>query len=131
MLNGLFYYFKMEGWIKLHRKALRHWLYNENRPHTRREAWEDMLLLCNHEDSKVLIQGELVDCKKGQSVMSLKSWAKQFKWSIQQLRTFLKLLENDSMITSEGLRKSTRITICNYDIYQDKQQANNKQITSR
>jgi hypothetical protein len=121
----------MSGWIKLYRKSLNHWLYNENRPHTRREAWEDMLLLCNHDNEKILIQGEIINCNRGQSVTSLKSWAKQFKWTIQKVRTFLKMLENDSMIEVEGLRKSTRITICNYEVYQNNQQADNKEITSK
>lgn len=119
----------MEGWIKLHRKSLNHWLYQENRPHTKREAWEDLLLLCNHEDDKVFISGELIDCKRGQSIMSLKTWANSFKWSIQQVRTFFKLLENDSMIKIEGLKYSTRITICNYGLYQNKQQTDNELIT--
>ena len=122
---------KMNGWVRLYRKSLDHWLYNESRPHTRREAWEDMLLLANHSDEKVMIEGELIECKRGQSVMSLKSWAKQFKWSIQQIRTFLKLLQNDNMIVTEGMRKTTRVTICNYEIYQSEQQADNKQTTRR
>lgn len=121
----------MEGWIKLHRKSLDHWLYKEGRPHTKREAWEDLLLLCNHDDKKVLIINELIECKRGQSLMSLKSWAKQFKWTIQNVRTFFKLLKNDSMIVVEGLGKSTRVTICNYDIYQENQQASNKQTTNK
>jgi hypothetical protein len=124
-----------QGWIKLHRKTLDHWLYTESRPHTKREAWEDMLLLCNHTDEKVLVNGELIDCKRGQSIMSLKTWAKTFKWTIQQVRTFFKLLKNDKMINTEGLRKTTRITICNYDYYQNNQQAdnteNNTQITHK
>jgi DNA replication protein DnaD len=115
----------MGGWIKLYRKSKEHWLYNEKRSHTKREAWEDMLLLCNHEDNKVLINGELIDCKRGQSVMSLTSWAKEFKWSRQMVRSFFELLKSDSMINTEGLRKSTRITICNYDIYQNNQPAEN------
>jgi hypothetical protein len=122
---------KMNGWVRLYRKSLDHWLYNESRPHTRREAWEDMLLLANHSDEKVMIEGELIECKRGQSVMSLKSWAKQFKWSIQQIRTFFKLLQNDNMIVTEGMRKTTRVTICNYEIYQSEQQADNKQTTRR
>jgi len=121
----------MNGWVRLYRKSLDHWLYNESRPHTRREAWEDMLLLANHSDEKVMIEGELIECKRGQSVMSLKSWAKQFKWSIQQIRTFFKLLQNDNMIVTEGMRKTTRVTICNYEIYQSEQQADNKQTTRR
>lgn len=121
----------MNGWVKLHRQSLDHWLYNESRPHTRREAWEDMLLLANHEDNKVMIHGELIECKTGQSVMSLKNWAKQFKWTIQQVRTFFDILKKDEMINTEGLRKTTRITICNYAYYQKEQQTDNKQGTSR
>lgn len=120
----------MDGWIKLHRKSLDHWLYQENRPHTKREAWEDILLLCNHSDEKVLIGNQLIDCKRGQSVMSLKSWSNKFKWSIQQVRTFFNMLEKDSMINIEGLKYSTRITVCNYVLYQDKQQTDNKLITN-
>lgn len=120
-----------EGWIKLHRKALDHWLYKENRPHTKREAWEDILLLCNHGNHKILVQGELIECKRGQSIMSLKSWANNFKWSIQKVRTFFNLLKNDNMIEVEGLRKTTRITVCKYDNYQNKQHTDNKEITHK
>jgi len=34
------------------------------------------------------------------------------------------------MINTEGLRKTTRLTVCNYDNYQSEQQANNKETTS-
>lgn len=119
------------GWIKLHRIAKFHWLYNEPRPLTKREAWENMLLMANHKPTKVLIDSELIDCGRGQSVMSLRSWAKEFRWGIQMVRTFFRLLENDKMIITEGLRKSTRITICNYDRYQDAQHGENTEITHR
>jgi hypothetical protein len=118
-----------DGWIKLYRKSFDHWLYNESRPHTRREAWEDILLMCNHDDTKILIHGELIVCKRGQSVMSLKSWATHFKWTIQKVRTFFELLRLDSMIELEGLKKTTRITVCNYDVYQTSQHTDNTQIT--
>ncbi|MBN2821072.1 MAG: hypothetical protein JXP36_19020 [Bacteroidales bacterium] len=116
-----------QGWVRIYRKSLDHWLYTENRPHTRREAWEDMLLMCNHSEIKQLVNGELIECNRGQSIMSLKSWAKTFKWSIQQVRTFFSLLEKDGMINKEGLAKTTRITICNYERYQDNQQIYNTQ----
>jgi hypothetical protein len=35
------------------------------------------------------------------------------------------------MIVTEGLRKTTRVTVCKYDIYQTDQQADNKQTTRR
>lgn len=125
----------MEGWIKLYRSSWDHWLYIEKRPLTRREAWEDMIMLVNHDDTKVLIHGTLHECKRGQSLMSLPSWAEHFNWSIQKVRTFFDLLENDFMIVREGLHKTTRLTICNYAKYQDvptdKQQTDNRQITDR
>jgi hypothetical protein len=119
----------MEGWIKLHRSCLDHWLYTEYRPLTRREAWETILFTVNYEPKKVIIKGQLYDCDRGQSILSLQSWAEKFVWSIQQVRTFFKLLENDNMIIVEGLQYSTRLTVCNYAIYQDLQQAANKPLT--
>ena len=125
----------MEGWIKLHRKVLDHWLYSEQRPLTKREAWETILLTVNYSTEKVLIKGQLYDCKPGQSLLSLDSWAKKFMWSIQQVRTFFKILEKDGMITTEGLQYSTRLTVCKWDTYQqdvtDQQQAANKPLTNQ
>jgi hypothetical protein len=108
----------MSGWIKLHRKSLSHWLYKENRPHTKREAWEDLLLYCNHSDEKVLIGNELIECKRGQSIKSLLTWSKKFNWTVSKVRRFFILLENDSMIRIENVKKTTRITICKYEDYQ-------------
>jgi len=129
----------MSGWIKLHRSCLNHWLYKSKKPRTRREAWEDMLLIVNFEPKKTLIRGQLYTCDRGQSLLSLDSWAKEFNWTVQQVRTFFKLLENDKMITIEGMQYTTRLTICNYDIYQQsvtdeqhtEQQTANRPLTDR
>ena len=109
----------MSGWIKLHRSCLDHWLYTEYRPLTRREAWETILFTVNYEPSKCLIRGQLYDCNRGQSLLSLQSWAEKFVWSVKQVRTFFSLLEKDEMIKVEGLQYTTRLTVCNYDFYQD------------
>jgi hypothetical protein len=119
------YFFDMEGWIKLHRSFLEHWLCDEYRPLTKREAWETMLFTVNYEDKKSLIKGQLYTCERGQSLLSLQNWAEKFTWSIQNVRSFFKLLESDSMIILEGLQYTTRLTICNYDKYQDNQQTDN------
>lgn len=120
----------MDGWIKLHRQIKEHWIW-QNPEYLK--AWLTILIMVNHEEKKILIHGEVVVCSRGQSILSLSNWAKLFggKWSIQRIRTFFNLLENDSMITSEGLRKTTRVTVCNYDTYQESQQTNNKQTTSK
>ena len=62
---------------------------------------------------------QLFDCGKGQSIMSLSNWAKQWGVAKDTARNFLVLLEKDGMILHESLGKTTRITVCNYDSYQD------------
>ncbi|MDX9847004.1 MAG: hypothetical protein RBT74_08485 [Tenuifilaceae bacterium] len=121
----------MDGWIKLHREWLDHWLYNENRPKTRREAWEDMLLLVNHSENEVLIGNEVFICKRGQSIRSIDTWAKQFNWSYSRVHRFFKLLAKEKLIVKEDIKKSTRITICKYDEYQGERRVNEEQMKTK
>lgn len=108
----------MIGWIKLHRKSYDNFLYKTNKPHTRREAWEDMLMLVNFEDSPVLFGNEVIECKRGQSLRSLESWGKVFNWEKTKVKRFFQLLNKMQMIVTENVHKTTRITICKYEDYQ-------------
>jgi Putative primosome component and related proteins len=100
---------------------MRNWLYTEHRPLTKREAWEDMLMLANFADSKVLIKGQLFECKRGQLLYSYETYAEKFLWSVGQVRNFFKMLRNDGMIITEKLKYTTQLTICNYDVCQGEQ----------
>lgn len=118
------------GWIKIHRSILKHWIY-ENPLYLK--GWLTILIEVNFTEKTVLIDGELIKCGRGQSLYSLNTWVSKLGkgWTMQKIRTFLKLLESDGMIELEGMRKSTRLTVCNYESYQDGQQTDNKQITNR
>jgi hypothetical protein len=105
----------MEGWIKLHRQITEHWIWKDP---VKFQWWMDMLLMANHADNKLCIGMQLIECKRGQTVMSLTNWSKRWKVSRDTVRNFLVLLEKDTMISHENLVNSTRITICNYDTYQ-------------
>lgn len=109
----------MSGWIKLHRSIEEHWIYQEKRVFSKYEAWIDMILNVNYSDNKVFIKGKLYTIKRGESVKSLETWANRWNWDKSQVRRFFKLLENDSMIKTKSDSKTTQITICNYDSYQD------------
>jgi uncharacterized phage protein (TIGR02220 family) len=117
-----------EGWIKLHRSMKDHWLC-ENAEYFK--AWIIILLEVNHTSREVpIVNGfktSVVSCGRSQSIKSLQGWAKSFgtAWTVQKVRTFFKLLETQQMINTEGLPNSTRLTVCNYDNYQDTQQASN------
>lgn len=120
----------MSGWIKLHRQIRNHWVFKNANYF---KAWVVIISEVNHKSTKIVIEGELIECKRGQSINSLATWVKILgdDWTIQKLRTFLKLLEKDEMINTEGLRKTTRLTVCNYESYQSEQQGDNKQTTNR
>lgn len=120
----------MKGWIRLHRSIMTHWIFKN--PNYFR-AWCIMLLTVNYEKTTVLVNSQLVECDRGQSLLSLHSWVQEFgvsQWSIQKVRTFFELLKKDKMITTECISKTTRLTICNYDSYQGVQQGHNTEITT-
>jgi len=106
----------MEGWIKIYRSITDHWIWG-NPDYFK--AWITMLMTVNYEKKQTLVDGEILICDRGQSLLSLSSWANLFKWkSVKRVRTFFELLEKDGIIVREGLRKTTRVTICKYDSYQ-------------
>lgn len=106
----------MDGWIKLHRSITEHWIWQDP---IKLKWWLDILMFANHEDKKVNIGMQLVDCKRGQCVISLLNWGKRWGVSKHTVHNFFTLLKNDNMITTENLTKTTRITICNYETYQE------------
>ncbi len=118
----------MSGWIKIHRDINKHWIWVSDR---RLKWWIDILITVNHADSKVLINGKLYDCNRGQSLMSLETWAKRWGVTRKTVKDFFFLLQSDSMLVSESIRFSTRITVCNYDTYQSEVNAQETLTTLR
>lgn len=117
----------MNGWIKLHRSLNNHWIYNEKRKFSKLEAWIDILMTVNYEDTKVLIKGKLYEVKRGQSILSLDSWAKRWSWDKSSARRFFNLLQKDSMISVISDNITTHLTVCKYDSYQGIENANETQ----
>lgn len=117
-----------KGWISLHRTIEDHWLYPKNRKFTKYEAWIDILLETNHSEQKVLIKGILLTCKRGESIRSMKEWAKRWNWSKSNVKRFFDLLKSDSMIDYKNVQITTHLTVCNYDSYQDSRNATETQM---
>lgn len=74
---------------------------------------------CNHEDRRVLIGYQLIECKRGQTINSLLTWSKRWEVDKSTVRRFLYLLQNDNMIEIENVQKTTRLTVCKYEDYND------------
>lgn len=105
----------MEGWIKLHRKIQSHWLFTEKRVFSKYEAWIDILVNVNSDSTKMLIGSTVIECARGQSLLSLDGWGKRWNWNKSAVRRFFCLLESEGMIKTENILKTTRLTVCNYD----------------
>ena len=110
----------MAGWQKIYRDIQEHWLW-EDKPFSRGQAWIDLILLVNHEDNKALIDGELVEVKRGSKITSLRKLAEQWGWSTTKVKKFLEQLKKDNMIAFESDNKKKLVTIENYDVYQGKE----------
>lgn len=108
----------LSGWIRLHRAVRENWTFKEKRKFSRFEAWIDLLLEANHKDNKFILGSELVECKRGQIVISKRQLETRWGWSNTKVDNFLELLEKDGMVTHFSDNKKTVITIENYDLYQ-------------
>lgn len=111
---------KKKGWVSIHRSIYDNWIWNDDEEFDKRSAWIDLLLMVNHEDKKVLIDGNLELVKRGQRITSIRKLCNRWKWSRTKVNNFLKLLEKDGMIYLKiEPHKKTIITIVNYNLYQD------------
>lgn len=117
----------MEGWIKIYRRIEKHWIFKDP---DKFRSWILILLNVNHEENKVLIGEKLFVCGRGESLNSLETWAKIFgrNWNKSSVRRFFDLLKNDSMIVLKNEQKTTRLTVCNYDSYQEARNASETQV---
>lgn len=110
------------GWIRLHRKLLDHWLWQQPRRFSYAEAWLDLLLRASYRDHALLVGRKLVQVKRGQVLTSQVSLARCWRWNRKTVSVFLKLLQTELMTDIEmviGTDKGyTLVTIRSYEKYQ-------------
>ncbi len=107
------------GFILLHRKLMLHWLYESERPFTKREAWIDLLFLAAYKVHSRELDGKLANLEVGDIPTSMQQLAGRWHWTWRRVRTFLKTLENDGMIRIvKHTHNSTILKLNNYAYYQ-------------
>lgn len=107
-----------KGYIKLFRKFQNHPFWMKNRRFSFAEAWLDLLFRANYKENKVSFEYQTVILKAGELITSQDKLASAWGWDRSTVRRFLKLLETDHQVTTEGTSKYTKISICNYEDYQ-------------
>ena len=107
-----------KGWIKLHRQLQDHWLWKEKRVFSKAEAWLDLLMSANHSSNDIVIKNIILTCLPGQTLQSLETLSKHWGWSRSKVKRFLDLLSKRGKIETANETVTSRITICNWAIYQ-------------
>lgn len=118
----------MNGWIKLYRQLQDCPIWYGER-FSKGQAWVDLLMLANHSDKKIMFNGEFITVQRGQYMTSMVKLSEKWKWNRKTVSSFLKLLENDNMITKVADNTKTLITIVNYGIYQSENENVGQLIT--
>lgn len=103
------------GWIKLHKKIRKHWIWEHPEFLL---AWIDMLMMANWTDHKKLYKMELHKIKRGEFPASIRKLSLRWDWSTGKVQRFLNLLKTDKMIDTLTDTGYTLVKIVNYEQYQ-------------
>lgn len=106
----------IDRWIKTYEKLLKWEWYGDP---LMVATLIHLLLKANWKDKK----WRGVDVKRGQLITSRTRLAEEIGLTERQLRTCLERMQETGEIACETTNRYTIITICNYDIYQDKETA--------
>ena len=110
---------KEKGYIRLNRGFFEHTFWQEDLEYHRREAWLDLIQLARFEAREELIQGKLIEVRRGELPASRRYLEKRWKWSGNRVVTFLKMLERSGMIKQRKNQGQTIIILYKYDDYND------------
>jgi hypothetical protein len=120
----------MNGWVKDYRSLWDHPLFADE-PLTEREAWRWLCSFARHEPGLTRFKSSVIELDRGQLIGSRGRLAREWRWTERKVRTFLKLLQSQDMITLESDQGVTKLTVCNYDLFQGERPDTDQQATSK
>jgi hypothetical protein len=118
------------GYIPISRKIFGHEFWREKRSFSRFEAWLDLIYTARFEDTPKteFMNSKPVTWNRGQLPGSVRFLMERWHWgSITKVENFLKYLVNTDMIVIEKGQGINIITICKYDTYNVKKEAQRTQ----
>lgn len=121
--------------MKLYRKVQDNPLWTSEQ-FSRGQAWIDLILLANHEDSFFYLRGVRVNVERGQVARSERTLSERWQWSRSKVRKFLNDLEKELQIKQHKNNVVQLLTVLKYDEYQKKEpqtvpQKNHRRTTER
>jgi len=115
------------GFIKTWRKIRDSFLW-EDKPFSLGQAWIDLVMEANHKDKEVLFRQRPEQCKRGQIITSILKLSSKWGWDRKKVKRWLNQFQKEDMIRYNIQDKRfILITICNYEIYQEKKERKGQQ----
>lgn len=105
------------GWISIYRKSMNHWIWNR-KPFDEFHAWLYLLMKASHEATNHEYRGSMYPLERGELHVSIRHLAREWGWNHKKVARYIKALEDDDMIIINTDTPLTKVTICNYDVYQ-------------
>ena len=103
------------GYISTPLKLIRWWL-DDVEKLTRFEAFMVLIAQVNFTDKKFKRDGVWVTCRKGESIKSLETWSKEFRWEEGEIRRFFEeMLEEGVLEVIDHPICEDHIRVANYD----------------
>ena len=109
------------GFVSVDRGVFDHPMFAPE-PFTEREAWLWMIAEAAWKPMTVRAGRAVLQIDRGQIACSLRFLATRWKWPETSVRRFLSRLAaggDDALVVIDAAQSVTRITICNYDKYQN------------
>ena len=118
------------GYFAIWRKYQDHPFWREKRVFSKAEAWIDILWEAQHNEvpQQVLIGMRVFTCNYGESLKSVRTWAKRWSWGETKVYRFLKLLKSVGQIETVNETVTTRIIVLNYSQYDPRNIENETQV---
>lgn len=107
------------GWIAIDRCLLDSAIWNTGEPFTKGQAWVDLLLLANYEDTEQYVGYELVKVPRGTYMTTIRDLSTRWNWSRSKVANFLHFLEMQKMVNIKSDTKKTLVTVIKYRDFQD------------
>lgn len=121
------------GYITISRKLFEHALFKEPREFSKFEAWLDLIQECAFEEKNTMVhRGRIIEWGRGQTIASVRYLQQRWKWkSIDRVSSFLELLRSQGMIKTDNDQGIGRITLCKYDDYNRKTNADRTRTSTQ
>ncbi|MFC7061114.1 DnaD domain-containing protein [Halobacillus seohaensis] len=118
----------MQGWVKLHRKILHSEIFDN-------EKMLKIFIYCltksSHKQAEARVGRQKVQLKPGEFIFGRKKAASELNMNESTVRDYLKILQEDGVITTYSTNKYSVISVDNWAIYQsNEEQYDNKETTN-